>query len=347
MVKRGDNVDPGTARFQYLTDMLTDFKTRHGDRLLETRNLFGRVALIDPHTHSNCGDGRGSVSQNYEMAMSCGLDFVFVTDHYTVEAHDYARMLEGISWGQEPHSGDEHIVVLNNEKLLPVDLSPAELWQAALKQGRFAFVPHPAGQGEVKCDIKERAKQLESMAGRAFAMELLNGLFKVFHAWDCCCEAAVGIWDALLLRGCRVTPLGGSDAHDPFSIGTSWTGVICDDQYLPTIVQAMHKGRCFASEAPMLELSCGKVRMGSAVSVALGQQLTFRCRVADYVGLRQVRLIADGQPVHVWNLDGIQTFDEELSVIRLTVDGYVRLEAISLDGCRAFSAPIYLVPAEL
>ena len=71
------NAEMDGKRFVYVTDMLADFKARYGDRLLETRNLFGEVTLIDPHSHSSCGDGHGSVTQNYEAAMACGLDCIF------------------------------------------------------------------------------------------------------------------------------------------------------------------------------------------------------------------------------------------------------------------------------
>ena len=318
-----------------------------GDRLLDTRNLFGKVALIDPHTHSDLGDGRGSVTQNYETAMACGLDFVFITDHYNLESRNYARMLEGISWGQEPTAGLEHVVVWNNESLLPPDATPETLFADAIREGRFAFIPHPAGQGEVRYEPESRAEQLQNFAGREFAMEVLNGLFKVFRAWDPCCESAVAVWDALLQQGCRVTPLGGSDAHEPFSIGTAWTGVICDDLYLPSIVHALHRGRCFASEAAMLDLHCGNSPMGSVVAVMPGQKLIWRCRAADYCGLRLVRLIADGQLVHEWKLDNVPYFEEELTVVRIDGSGYFRLEAVSFDDRRAFSAPIYLTPASV
>ena len=139
----------------------------------------------------------------------------FITDHTSIEASEYARMLEGISWGQEPITGEEHVVSLNNDVIIGDKPVKGTIFAEAMRHGSFAFIPHPAGQGEVRGTAAERAEALLKFAGREFAMEVLNGLFKVFRAWDSCSEAALAIWDELLRQGCRITPLGGSDAHRP------------------------------------------------------------------------------------------------------------------------------------
>jgi len=334
------------ARFQYLNDLLSDFKSQYGDRILETRSLFGEVTLIDPHTHSDCDDGRGSATQNYEVAMSCGLDCVFITDHHSIDSRKYARMLEGISWGQEPAAGSEHLVVLNNdEPLKSTTGKPSEFYADALRRCRFAFIPHPAGQGEIHCDPDERARQLIAFAGQEFAMEILNGLFQAFRCWNRNCEDAVTIWDQLLQRGCRVSPIGGSDAHDPYSIGTAWTGVLCESLSHNTILHTLQAGRCFASEAAMLDFQCCGKAAGGWLKVSPGQDLLFQLRAADHFGLRRVRLIADGIPLESWELDDAPLFEEEFRIGNSGGDRYFRMEAVSRDDRRAFSAPLYLIPA--
>jgi len=333
-------------RVRYMVDMLKNAKEEYGDRLQETRKLFGPVTLLDPHTHSDCSDGHGSVSQNYEAAMTCGLDWVFVTDHYSLEAKKYARMLEGISWGQEPVMPDEHVVTLNNDELIGDKLpKKSTLFAEAVRHGRFAFIPHPAGQGEVRGPTAERAAQLMQFAGREFAMELLNGLFKFSRAWDPCCEAAVGLWEHLLAQGCRITPLGGSDAHDPFSIGTAWTGIpeACAD--LKTLFSALEDGKCFASEAAMLDFRCHNRAMGSVLATGIGKELVFHCRAVDSGGLQQVGVRSEAGNVKTWQLAGETQFEDEWRIERAADMRYFRLEATSGDGRRAFSSPIYLPPS--
>ncbi len=115
-------------RFEYMKDCLSRFKEESGDRVLENKRLLNEdVWLVDPHTHSTFSDGRGSVTENYDVAMACGLDYVYITDHNTVEQAKYSTMIEGISWGQEPVIGREHIVLLNPTKKMLDDAHTAEL----------------------------------------------------------------------------------------------------------------------------------------------------------------------------------------------------------------------------
>lgn len=345
MKTAGKAVDPERGRLSYLTDALMHYKEQLGDRLLETRNLFGPVTLIDPHTHSDCGDGRGAVAQNYEAAMACGLDFIYVTDHNTIEPKKYSRMLEGISWGQEPICGNEHVVILNNNEVFdPSTCEEEDFYRQASRCGAFSFMPHPAGHGVPDPAPEERADRLQEMAGNDFAMEIINGVFKLFRAWDECDEAAVNIWDRLLERGCRVVPLGGSDAHDPFSIGTAWTGVFCDGMSHKNIIAAMQAGRCFASEAAMLDFTCCGIPSGGTLEAPSRQVLNFTLRAADFFGLHQVRLLAGGKVVKMWSLDNTPLFEEEWQAISSGGREYYRLEAISRDDRRAFSAPLYIRP---
>ena len=249
--ERSSNSD--LNRYYYLHDSLMHYKEELGERLIENKKLIGEtVCLIDPHTHSNHSDGRGSVSENYEVAMTCGLDYLYVTDHNTVDQKKYAQMLEGISWGQETMD-DNHIVLLHPESPYLPEPGTAlrDTFAAACRQSSFVFVAHPAGQGVPRGNQDEIIQRLKAI-GPAFAMEVMNGIFRLFRSWDSCDQLSVAIWDQLLKDGWRVTPIGTSDAHEPFTIGTAWTGVYVHEIRQSRIVEALNRGNCFASEAPFV-----------------------------------------------------------------------------------------------
>ena len=112
---------------------------------------------------------------------------------------------------------------------------------------------------------------------------------------------------------------------------------------LPSIIHALQNGRCFASEAPMLDFHCGDVPMGGLLVIPGPAPLTLQCRVADYAGLRQIQL-RDGHGIlATWNPAGVPLWETEFTVPAERSLGYFRLEAIADDGCRAFSAPIYVL----
>ncbi|MBN2641450.1 MAG: CehA/McbA family metallohydrolase [Victivallales bacterium] len=335
-------IDYELNRFEYIRDCLSRYKEECGDRLLESKNLLGEdLWLIDPHTHSTFSDGRGTVSQNYDVAMACGLDFVYITDHHTIEQSKYAKMVEGISWGQEPVAGREHIVLLNGgEVFVPQTQDPAELYKQACKIAPFVFFPHLGGQGIPINDIEERIETLKSVGPR-FAMEIMNGIFNVFRSWDECDQTAVEMWDKLLQSGRQVTPVGASDAHEPFGIGTVFTGVFAPELSQSKLIESLVAGNCFVSEAAMLQFKCNDVPMGGVHESFPGKKLKFQIKASDICGLRRLRVVSDGHVIKQYDIDGDCFMDEEFTFYSGKKSSYYRLEVVSQDDRRAFSAPIY------
>lgn len=331
-----------SSRFEYLLDELMRFKEEFGDRLLESKNLLDeKVCLVDPHTHSGLSDGRGSVAQNYEVAMAAGLDFIYITDHDTIEQRRYAKMLEGISWGQEPTCGLHHIVLLNNQEVfVPGKTGIAELYAKASECSQFVFIPHAAGQG---MPIAEKEACLAALRtiGKTFNMEIMNGLFRVFRSMDECDSICIDIWDQLLREGFRVTPLGASDAHEPFSIGTAFTGTFPQSINSEAINSALSSGECFCSEAPLLRFSCNNTPMGGAMTRESGDKLSFNIKVADSAGLSCVKIISDGRLIRAFDQLDSSTLEEKFTCFAPAKNSYFRLEVIAIDDRRAYSAPIY------
>ncbi len=333
------------TRYSYMHDVLMHFKEEMGERIIESKKLLGEtICLIDPHTHSTHSDGRGSVSENYEVAMTCGLDYIYITDHNTVEQKKYAKMLEGISWGQETMD-DNHIVLLHpNEPYIPEPGTELrDTYAEARKHGSFVFVAHPAGQGHPMADQESVIRKLKAVSP-SFAMEIMNGIFRFFRSWDPCDQLSVAIWDQLLKDGWHVTPIGTSDAHEPFTIGTAWTGLFPDELRQTKIVEALNRGNCFASEAPLVKFSCNDNPMGSEITVPAGEKLYFNMKAADSFGIRCINLIDGGNQIHSFHLSGSTLFEDSYMILAGRNQSYYRVEVIAEDDRRAFSAPIYTVP---
>ena len=132
-------------------------------------------------------------------------------------------------------------------------------------------------------------------------------------------------------------------SHEPFSIGTAWTGVYVHEIRQSRIVEALKRGNCFASEAPFVRFDGNEQPMGSVLEVAAGDKVFFRLKAADAAGIRCLNLIEDGGIVQSFHLNGELTFDDSYMVMAGKNPAYYRLEVIADDDRRAFSAPIYTV----
>ena len=53
----------------------------------------------------------------------------------------------------------------------------------------------------------------------------------------------------------------------------------------------------FASDAPVIQLSCGEAIMGDTVRKRMGSQVEVRYQCIDSAGLQLIRIVANGKPV--------------------------------------------------
>lgn len=318
------------------------FKAEMAARLAETRRLLDEpVILFDIHTHSNHSDGRATVAANRQAAGEAGLDFMFATDHATLRHKRAVAGLEKTSWGQEPGAGGHHLGLLCPERLFtPRRDGIARDYARALGIAPFAWIPHPAGWYPRTTYTPERISELWTL-GDTFAMEVLNGAHKIFGAWDRFDRAAVETWDRLLCDGRRVTALGGSDAHAPESIGTAWTAVPGKRAGAREIIAALARGNTQASEAPLLSLSVDGRPPGSVLKVAPGGKPAVSWRAADAGGLQEVALVSGGRVIERQTPSGATVATGKLR-LDSGPGGYLRLQAVSIDGRHAFTSPVYL-----
>lgn len=322
-----------------------NFKLQYdGKRLQATRKLAGfRFLAGDLHTHSLYSDGRGSVNENWAVARTRGLDFMFATDHQTVRQKAVCKGLKGVWHGQEPGLRTQHVVILDNDRRFVTTRNLARVAARLRKQGLFFFFPHPTGWFPGIWYSPEGVAELDD-AGREFAIEILNGIHRTepfFSEWD---VRNAELWDRHLCRGCRVIGLGASDAHMPASVGTAWTGVPGARLEKASILKALRTGRVFASSGPAINLTSGRTPMGGSARPRQGK-LTLRVECADAYGLNWMRILRDGREVKRFHYKGKPHAVQEARVRVTASSRYVRAECAAQDDRRAYANPIYLVGA--
>ncbi len=333
------------ARFRRAIRILGWYKRDLGERLRRTRRIFGGgVLAVDPHTHSSHSDGTGTVEENCAAAENAGLDFLFVTDHMSLGQKRPLKKCPRASWGQEPGAGLQHMGLLNGTRLFrPRRDGLRADYDRACRIAPFVWIPHPAGWYPDVWYSDEAVAALWTL-GESFAMEVVNGANHAVRAFDAFDRKAQEIWDRLLSDGRRVTALGASDAHSPDDIGTAWTGVLGARRNGASIIRALQRGACFASEAPLLDFSCNGDAMGSIVRGKTGSSVAFSIRAADSTGLAKVRVISMGRVVKEWNPNGRPLLEAAWSAKIGRANRWFRLAVSAVDDRRAFSTPIYVRP---
>jgi hypothetical protein len=272
------------------------------------------------------------------MARAAGLDFFWVTDHggrtQAPECEEH-----GLWVGQEPTSELYHLGILGLDHTYAPTGEIARDFEYIHDHGGTPFVPHPAGWWPTKVYTAEQKDLLRTLRS-PFLMEVVNGAGNLVTAYDYTDAAAVELWDELLCEGRVVHAMGNTDAHSPHQIGIVWNGVYADRCDEDSIVAALRAGRCFASEAPVFDLRIGAAGMGERVKDRESAG-PLAVRAADSHGLLQVRLIADGAVAQQWLPDG-ETVVAYEGPVPSAAARYVRVEAVSMDGRRGFSNPVYL-----
>jgi len=330
-------------RRETVEDIIGRDKADKGKRIAASRKLFGtKFATADLHCHSLHSDGQSSVAENAARAKLSGVDLLFATDHGTIKQKRDTDKIPNATWGEESHAGGFDMGLLQPKKAhkYKEDQSAADGFAEGRSLAPFVWAAHPVG---FSVPSKHWFKRMFDglMTIDNLAMEILNG----FHGTRSFLRTGIGgvkMMEALLQAGHAVTPIGSSDAHFLMEIGNSWTGVIGATKSPAAIIKGLQEGRCFASEAPLMELKCNGKPMGSKLRPKKGTALKLRIRAADSYGLNTVKLISDGKVIKDIHAKGAQLVDETLTRKATGGRAYFRLECAANDDSRAFSAPIYV-----
>lgn len=102
------------------------------------------------HIHSHYSDGSGSISQIAEAAQQAGLDFIIVTDHFTLAGKKEAGYRHGVLVlvGMEINAECNHYLALNiDEEVSNHDHYPQVVIDQVREQGGLGFFAHPVEKG--------------------------------------------------------------------------------------------------------------------------------------------------------------------------------------------------------
>jgi len=298
------------------------------------------------HTHTLHSDGKLTAQELARMAREAGLDFLAITDHNNT-AHQRERIdAPGLlvitgeeittpgghanAWGL---SGPRAFV---DFRALPGDPALQAIVDQARAQGALVSINHPYADCSA-CSWTHAIPQD------------VDGL-EISNPGAANLALAIGLWDALLREGRRVTAVGASDWHRAGQqpIGTASVRVFAEELSTPAILGAIRQGRVVVmadgtSPPPQLTVkSAGQAaRVGESLSLGPGARLDVEvaCEGAAYAGGR-VDLVWRGEVV-------AQAPVPASGPIRFTrwanADGYLRVHAYTAAGAPlALTNPVYV-----
>jgi hypothetical protein len=308
-------------------------------RVAGSRALFEWPFLRgDCHSHTQHSDGAGTVAETAAMSRAAGLDFQYVTDHWGLtQAPECAE--HGLWVGQEPTTTHHHLGILGLSHAFATEGDFLADYAAAVAAGATVFVPHPTGWWPSVRYNAEQLRLLEELPS-PFLMEICNGANNIVSAFDVTDNDAVTLWDHLLCLGRVVHAMGNTDAHAPHGIGMVWNAVFAELCEPAAVTGALRAGHSFVSDAPLLHIALGEARMGDRAGTADRSEM-LQITAVDSRGLASVRVVGDGATLNQVHLDGTARWATALPLAD-SLKRYVRVEARSLDGRRAYSNPIYL-----
>lgn len=97
------------------------------------------------HMHTYYSDGTGSVRELAQAAKACGLAWIWITDHDTMQGKPEEGILEGVVTlvGYEITPARNHFLVGDLPDLISRDLPPAEYVAEVARRGGVGIVAHP------------------------------------------------------------------------------------------------------------------------------------------------------------------------------------------------------------
>ena len=329
-------------RATYTDRVIGWWKDAARERIEQTRALAGfKVRRGDCHIHSTYSDGIGTVPEIADWAGKAGLDFAFITDHSTVRQKGECAKFRNLWWGQEPGTQYHHLGILGLDRKYTVKADLPVDYGNVIARGGFPFIPHPTGWFPTTRYPQGRIDALD-LLGNDFTIEIINGANNIFDCYDITDEWSIAVWDKHLCQGKTVRGMGNTDAHLHQAVGDVWNGVFVKRLTKKNVLDALWAGHFFASDAPFINLTCGRSTMGDTVKKRKGSAVAFKYECVDSLGLQQVRVIADGKivkelwPRHEQAVKGSHT-------IRFRGgSSYLRVECFARDNRKAFTNPIYI-----
>lgn len=327
-----------------LEKLIRYFREEEKERVtLSLQSFDYQVYRGDFHVHSLYSDGSASVEDIYLWKEIAGLDFVFVTDHDTLEQReDCLKCSPDLWWGEEVTAGAHHILLLGLEKKVGGYKSLAQGAKVSNQLQGFVVIAHPAGWNK-NIYPPELIREAEEVKENFLVMEIGNGYNSIFDYFDESDNRALDLWDRLLLKGRRVIGIGNTDSHLAVQLGSVWNGIITRNGSKEGVLQALGRGHIFVSNGPAIVLSLGDSIMGDEVQVR-EDELEFKVECADSRGIKEIKIIRGGLVIKEIS-GGSEVKKRVVWKEKFPPDRkhtYYRAECFSVDGRRAYTNPIWV-----
>lgn len=286
------------------------------DRVVEKPGLIS----LDPHLHTLHSDGTVSIESRLLSLVAEGVEAAIATDHNIVT--DYRPALTKLGLEKEI------ALLLGTEVTVPdmihFNLYPLEYKEKEERKGAIEPVAEKVGSlfvasrakspeaiiqvnhpragnlgyfNNYQLDLSQAAYVNETFDFGFNFLEVLNGAAPFSSN-----AVALEDWLHLLNRGRYYPLVGSSDSHtiDGGEPGYSRTYVFYDKSKtesidFKTILEAINRGRCFASTGPLIDLRINEASLGDTISIKPGL-VNIKVKVwgAPWIKVDEVRLIFNG-----------------------------------------------------
>ncbi len=224
----------------------------------------------DFHAHTTCSDGIYSPQELMDVALAEGLDFLAITDHNTIAAFEQTietpvLILPGI----EVTLLDGHFNIFGmngwskwmdwfdrSRYCMKAPHTVSQLLRQARSENLVTSVNHPLLQPWEVRDLEVSVAELDCMENWNDPSYPDNRVEN---------PRAVALWSNWLNAGYRVTNIGGSDFHSPFTkpdpelpamrVGAPVTVVYAQDLSVAGILEGLRQRRAYFSMGPVVEFS--------------------------------------------------------------------------------------------
>jgi hypothetical protein len=324
------------------------------DKVVNTDDLIS----VDPHMHTIYSDGTVDISERIKSVVAEGVDVAVATDHNYINDYKpslrklglnkYLATIVGneVTTGGVIHfntfpllqRGDEP----NNGAINPRRDTATPMFQDSRKNDPEALlqVNHPrSGRigyfNNFNLDPESASAADKNLDLNFDVLEALNGPY--FYSTN---EQSIKDWLNLMNRGYFFPIVASSDSHtiDGGHPGYSRTYVYYngkkgDDLDVATLIGAMKKGHCFATNGPLVDLKINGTHIPGDSFTAKDGKVDIRIKVesAPWISVEEVRLIINGKRKVVFPVDNednpVVKFSGSIS-LPLEKDCYIAAEVM-------------------
>lgn len=234
------------------------------------------------HTHTDASDGNRPLQSVIDDYAARGYDALMISDHDIFSGPDRFDTADprGMTLlaGNEVTAGGVHLLHVGADRRVEPDADRQGVIDQINAGPGFAIVNHPNWQRHFNHCPLEAMSAWTGYAG----IEVFNG--SIFR--DPGSAYATDKWDMLLGTGRRVWGFANDDMHAPVDMALGWNMVYAPDRTAESIVEAMRRGRFYASTGVTItsiavEGTTVRVETEDADRIVAGTRFGTRLATAD------------------------------------------------------------------